>query len=486
MRMVKEHNMTLDVQRSVALKLSEPVVDSDNPWADDLLARQDIATRLTNLVATQEPSLTISLQGQWGSGKTFMLRRWQQQLENEEFKAIYFNAWEDDFCDDPLLAIIGQLSDYFKEGRMKTMARQVAQIAMPLIRENVLGVLKATTGVTIKVDHQGRGNKTLLDAYLEQRGTKDKLKNQLAALSRQVAKETDHPLVFIIDELDRCRPTFAIELLERVKHIFDVPNTVFVFGLNRDELSKSLASVYGDINTDVYLRRFFDFAFTLPEVGSLGFAAHLMAKFQLGQVFQSLSDATGRLDPIYDFNNYQRILPKLWSALGLSLRDIDYGVRLMALLARNVPPGSVTHPYLLTILIAVKFKKPDFYHALVMGNFRTSEIMNFIDGTVREDLSDRDLSAILNRIEGFLYCADSTNSEYGERGAIALAELNQVPDDGSRKEFLVISRRAQKADQGQLDLIREAIGHGRELRIDGNVLGNLAALIDTYQTELRR
>ena len=54
--------------------------------------------------------------------------------------------------------------------------------------------------------------------------------------------DTGQPLVFIIDELDRCRPTFAIELLERVKHIFDVPNIVFVFGINRSELVKALDS----------------------------------------------------------------------------------------------------------------------------------------------------------------------------------------------------------------------------------------------------
>ena len=68
--MLRQPNPLLDTQKSVTLKLSEPVVDSDNLWADDLLARQAIATRLTNLVATQEPPLTISLHGQWGTGKT--------------------------------------------------------------------------------------------------------------------------------------------------------------------------------------------------------------------------------------------------------------------------------------------------------------------------------------------------------------------------------------------------------------------------------
>ena len=281
----------LDAQKSITLKLSEPVVDSDNPWADDLLARQDIARRLTNLVATQEPPLTISLHGQWGTGKTFMLKRWQKTLELDKYQAIYFNAWEDDFCDDPFLAMIGQLSEHFKDDRFKDLARKAVAVAIPLIRENLLGVLKATTGLTIKLDNQQQENKTPFDAYLEQRATKDSFKNQLGQLAELVTRETGHPLVFIVDELDRCRPTFAIELLERVKHIFDVSHIVFIFGLNRDELSKSLSSVYGAINTDVYLRRFFDFEFNLLEADSQGFTTQLIHRFQIADVFRQLAEA---------------------------------------------------------------------------------------------------------------------------------------------------------------------------------------------------
>ena len=91
----------------------------------------------------------------------------------------------------------------------------------------------------------------------------------------------------------------------------------------------------------------------------------------------------------------------------------------------------------------------------------------------------------LHRIEGFLYCADNANSEFQERGASALAELGQVSDDASGMDFLVISRRARNANQRQLDQIRQAILDGRDLFIDGKVLGSLAALIDTYQIGLR-
>ena len=128
--MIRKPNEALDVQKSITIKLNEPVVDSDNPWADDLLARQPIAIRLTNLVATQELPLTVSLHGQWGTGKTFMLMRWHRTLEHENYRAIYFNAWEDDFYDDPLVAIVGQLSKYFDEHSLKWLVSNVAKVAV--------------------------------------------------------------------------------------------------------------------------------------------------------------------------------------------------------------------------------------------------------------------------------------------------------------------------------------------------------------------
>ena len=478
--------MTLDAQKAVALKLGEPDIDSSNPWVDDLLARKDITIRLTNLVATQEPPLSISLHGQWGTGKTFLLRRWQKTLELDGYQAIYFNAWEDDFCDDPLLAMIGHLAGHFEGNKFKELARRVAEIALPLIKENLLGVLKATTGVTIKLDQQEQGSKTPLDAYLEQRATKDQLKSRLAQLSEEVARETGHPLVFIIDELDRCRPTFAIELLERVKHIFDVPHIVFVFGLNRDELTKSLSSVYGDINTDVYLRRFFDFEFNISEADSQGFALHLMEKFQLGQVFQSLTAQARNNVHVQDFQSYMEFCPKLWSALSLSLRDIDYSIRLLAVLTKTIPVGTSTNPLILGILIGMKFKKPQFYYSLITGDFLTSEIMDYIDGELRRDQIDYDLSYFLDRTEGFLYCADSASRNRSNLGEEALVELQSVGNGSSGISFSVISRRAQSADQRRLDEIRQGIDHGRQLGINARELGRLATLIDTHQTELRR
>ena len=232
-----------------ALKVVEPNVDAEHPWADDVLDREEIAKRLTSIVRGQEAPFVISLDGRWGTGKTFLLKRWAQDLRNQDpkWQAIYYNAWEDDFSDDPLLAIIGQLSEHFGEGMIEQIAAGVARAAGRILVHRVTGV---------SVDELTP--ESLLDSYHEQWKTKTAVKERLTELGAKVREDTGQPLVFIIDELDRCRPTFAIELLERVKHIFDVPNIVFVFGINRDELVKSLQSVYGEIDAGTYLRRFFD------------------------------------------------------------------------------------------------------------------------------------------------------------------------------------------------------------------------------------
>ena len=365
-----------DLRDSLKLKLPEPDVDPEQPWADDVLDRTQIADRLTNLIRNQSAPFVISIHGYWGTGKTFLLRRWQKDLESKSFRAIYFNAWEDDFCDDPLIAILGQLSEYFQEGTLKSLADKVAEAAVPLFWQNVRGIVEKYTGTTWVLEQSKDTQKDPLKSYLSQRSTKEELKKRLTDMSAKVREETGHPMVFIIDELDRCRPTFAIELLERVKHIFDVPHLVFVFGINRDELCTSLQSVYGKIDADTYLRRFFDMEFTLPEADSEKFGRHLMQKFELGEFLGALSQNANDRRPADELGILGDSFPALWGHLGLSLRDIDYFVRSIVLVGRNLGLRSSMYPWLLGLLIVLKLKNPTLYRNFVQGKFLGTEVMN--------------------------------------------------------------------------------------------------------------
>ena len=182
-----------------ALKVVEPEIDLENPWSDDVLDREKIAARLMRVIEDQEAPFVISLDGRWGTGKTFLLKRWRQELEQKDFQAIYFNAWEDDFCDDPLLAVIGQLSEHFKAGKLGVISRGLGNIALPILTSRL-------TGVAFKARDLKPEN--LLSDHRKQRETKERVSERLAQLAAEVRETTGQPLVFIIDELDRCRPTF--------------------------------------------------------------------------------------------------------------------------------------------------------------------------------------------------------------------------------------------------------------------------------------
>ena len=199
----------------------------------------------------------------------------------------------------------------------KVSPTEFSKIAIPLIRQNALSLLTKTTGIVLPVEGKEPDQRDFLEEYLNQRATKDQLKEHLTEMSAAVAAETGQPMVIIIDELDRCRPTFAVELLERVKHLFDVPNLVFVFGINRDELCSSLQSIYGNINADVYLRRFFDMEFTLPEADSKKFSTHLVGRFKLAEFFNSLDESLAVKMHLNDFEAGRRsfscTLEQSWS-----------------------------------------------------------------------------------------------------------------------------------------------------------------------------
>ncbi len=94
----------------------------------------------------------------------------------------------------------------------------------------------------------------------------DKEKQSLQYFKEALAKITsklDKPLVFIVDELDRCKPEFAIRLIERIKHFFDIPKVVFILAINKTQLEESINNFYGFSNTANYLEKFIDFSIML-------------------------------------------------------------------------------------------------------------------------------------------------------------------------------------------------------------------------------
>ncbi|WP_424945850.1 KAP family P-loop NTPase fold protein [Candidatus Spongiihabitans sp.] len=371
-----------------SLKAYEPEISPDDIWGDDALGREQIAQSLTHLIEKQTDSFVVSLHGDWGTGKTFLLKRWQETLKKDGFEAIYFNAWEDDFCPDPLVAIIGQLSEELESNsEHEFKVDDVKEKAELLFRKIADGLTKKYTGISLEKISETLKNHAL-DSYHEQIKYKNELRNALTDISAEVRKKTNRPLVFIIDELDRCRPLFAIELLERIKHIFDVPNMVFVLGVNRAELCQSLKSIYGEIDADVYFRRFFDMEFILPEADGGKFCEHLMNHYKVRDMF--LGDKTNTNDnrnyPPSSFDSFQSIFRRL----DLSLRDMDYCIRSIVFFGEKSRGGFDMYLFSLLMLAILRLKEPNLYREFIKGKCPVNEVLDCIDALIVDKSKDRD------------------------------------------------------------------------------------------------
>lgn len=262
----------------IRVRPEEIEIPSDDPFRNDLLNRKEPAQILTQLIDGIDGPCVLAVDAAWGAGKTTFLKMWAQHLRNERVPVVEFNAWETDHAGDPFVAIVTELTEGLrgfedesltqKIGATKEAAKQVALRAMPgLIRVATAGVLDLQP---LMEKELGR----LLASYAEDRlkqytGEKasiEEFRTKLQEVAESLALSECRPLIVMIDELDRCRPSYAVELLEITKHLFDIDQAIFVLAVNRDQLTHSIKALYGnDFDATGYLRRFIDLDFRLPK-----------------------------------------------------------------------------------------------------------------------------------------------------------------------------------------------------------------------------
>ena len=259
----------------IRIQPKEIEVPEDNPFKHDLLGREKPVEILTHLIGSVEGPCVLAIDAAWGTGKTTFIRMWSQYLRNENFPVIEFNAWENDFAGDPFVALSAELTDGFREYVDESLAEKMQNVASEVLQWIVPGAIRGITASTLL---GGLGES--FASYTEERlskyqKTKDSVKafkKSLKEIACELMKPRDgqpgRPLVVIIDELDRCRPSYAVELLEVAKHLFAVDNIIFVLAVNRSQLARSIRALYGsDFDAEGYLRRFFDLDFQLLDPG---------------------------------------------------------------------------------------------------------------------------------------------------------------------------------------------------------------------------
>lgn len=301
----------------------------DKIWEGDLLGRRKDAEYLVKVLPglaesyqkwEGRGSYVLNVDSGWGRGKSFFMTRLMKHLQAEGYPAVYIDAWKNDFSDDPFTVVMSEIGDFIGE---QAEGGKLAEGVKESFRSTLKGagqlVLSVGSGVAVGLANRYfreviEGVKDSLGDAAEDAMAKDALRvveGKVGTISEDavekyaasqigqlmVAKEaqkTFHdsleefvdkisaedkfrpPLFVMIDELDRCRPTYAIEMLERIKHLFDVPNMVFILSTNTKELAHSVRAVYGaGFSAEKYLDRFFSRSFRLSTMDPQDFASIL-------------------------------------------------------------------------------------------------------------------------------------------------------------------------------------------------------------------
>lgn len=363
-------------------------VPKDNPFQFDVLKRAENAIILTQLISTINEPFVLSIDSKWGSGKTTFITMWKQYLENNEYKVIHFNAWENDISDDALSALVAELKKGIQTAPDKITSSKlfsnVKTVSAKILKRSIPVVIKlATAGIIdtneVAADIISSATEKLaldsIESYEKRQEDIINFKQELENFAQSLYGESNKPLIFFIDELDRCRPNFAIEVLEKAKHLFNIKNILFIISIDKKELGYSIKAIYGnEFDTDGYLRRFIDLNYYLPAPNTESFCKFLVERFQFNTFFEKRTNSNLR----YDQDEFISIATNLFSLVNFSLRTIEQCFTQISIVLRTIPDNNFMYPVLLVFLIFLKNHNPDLYQKLRQRQCKEEEIYDYL------------------------------------------------------------------------------------------------------------
>ena len=254
---------------------------------EDVLDRNAELNSFCHLLSTQNSMNSIALDGRWGSGKTFFVKQCAllinaknslsnldkdiaesilkvakqsnsfEGLTDNNLLAIYFDAWENDSNEDPVLALIYQIVQQLD---LKTNGFDLNHLAHVLC-----AIGDAISGRSITNVFECLNERNFLDEIRKH----NDLETTIKSFFEEVLFEKAGQLIIFVDELDRCRPSYAVQLLERIEHYFINERITFVFSVNLEQLQHTIKNFYGnDFDACRYLDRFFDLRLSLPPINT--------------------------------------------------------------------------------------------------------------------------------------------------------------------------------------------------------------------------
>jgi len=360
----------------------------------DDFQRKNIAEKAISLLTADIDVSPMVIDGSWGTGKTEFCHKLINLMkikEPEKHNIIYIDAFQADHADEPLLTVLAEVLKLISDDKRDGIIQKI----LPAIRYGLKTSAKATLGHILRQDStevldefekeitQAAGKtidasvESLLKDHIKASESLETLKTTLKEIA------TEKPIILFIDELDRCRPDFAVNMLEMIKHTFDVEGVNFVLITNTTQLKASINHCYGDsVDAQRYLDKFLKFTFKLPHQFKKNGHKKIQASIAHYQnlITQSSILKTTELIQKAPFDLVTRII----EINLLSLREIETLVRYLEIYQRLTADkglsGYMTFGYELLSLFGVILSciKPELARSIVTGRVDAKELGSFL------------------------------------------------------------------------------------------------------------
>lgn len=376
---------------------------------EDAIHRNGLLRIFVAILNAIEESCSIAIDGKWGDGKTFFVKQAKmvidscnplciEELSEEEKKevlsvfeqsdyaqeinkpqvTVYYDAWRNDNDTDPLLSLVYEIG-------------QSALISFPNVNtegfiDKAAAIADAVTGREIKAAIESLKGEDPLKTIKEQK----LLEEQISSFLNMLLPERGNRLVVFVDELDRCKPSYAVQLLERIKHYFNNDKVTVVFSINTKELQHSIRKFYGaELDANKYLDRFFDYRISLPDV--------------------DMDNYLASIDIRNESNSFDQVCKLVVSRYGLSMREAEKYLRIAYIAGYSISHRSGQFAFdetygdnfgymvVLPIIIGLRMVNIDNYNDFIRGN----NPQPLLDVLLGYDRSPRLCSNLLERGETF-------------------------------------------------------------------------------------
>jgi len=356
----------------------------------DNLQRKETAVNYVNFINKLQGNHTIALDAPWGSGKTKFIDFMSEKLDRDEDIYITYNAWDNDYTDEPFLSLMGEIfssfedKEYIGKDELKNIKSKAIAISKAFGKGITKGLLKNIIGsdavkdMSDSIESLAEGaisetSQLLIDSTFKNmsqtKKTREQFTSELKKTTRKILEEKNKDkLIIIIDELDRCKPTFVIELLENIKHLFTIDEIIFFIAVDRTQLAESIKAVYGSgFDASTYLDRFFDMELHLP-------------KNEIADYFNRIIKESLNEDVFKD-GNFEELMPQAINSLNLTLRDFQRIIT-ETLLLRELNKEKLFYEFVCIVLLMIKYKRLDIY----------TELKSNITSSITNVMNNQDIS----------------------------------------------------------------------------------------------